>query len=75
MVLTRTEMVVGNRGKATGWLNSLNWLLDGQTPLTAQGADLCLATILGRMEYGVFSSYLAGCCPGADGPSVIAPFF
>lgn len=58
MVLTRTEMVVGNRGKATGWLNSLNWLLDGQTPLTAQGADLCLqsvATILGRMKYGVFS--------------------
>lgn len=54
MVLMRTEMVVGNWGKATGWLNSLNWLLDGQTPLTAQGSALCLATILGRMEYGVF---------------------
>lgn len=50
--------VFGTEAKAVGWLNTPHRLLDDQTPLEAIKTDLGLqmvTTILGRIEYGVFS--------------------
>jgi|CXWL01.1.fsa_nt_gi hypothetical protein len=77
-IQAQAEDVFGGLRKATQWLNRLNRLRENRTPLEAIEMNLGLqpgTTILGRIEYGVFSEYFAGYCPSADGPSVIADIF
>jgi len=57
-IRTEAVRVFGTEAKAVGWLNTPHRLLHGQTPWEAIETDLGLqmvTTILGRIEYGVFS--------------------
>lgn len=77
-IQVQAEDVCGEPGKAAQGLTRSNRLLGNRTPLEAIEADRgfqLVTTILGRIEYGVFSEYLAGCWPSADEPSVIALFY
>jgi len=57
-VIARAIQVFGSQDKATGWLDDPNLLLAGVTPRallsTPEGRNSVL-TVLGRIEYGVFS--------------------
>ena len=57
-LVSRVEEVFGNREKAGRWLRKPNRALGGRVPIdliaSAEGADE-VETILGRIEYGVYS--------------------
>lgn len=57
-IQAQAEDVFGEPGKAAKWLNRSNRLLENRTPLEAIETDRgfqMVTTILGRIEYGVFS--------------------
>lgn len=57
-VFSRAIEVFGNSEKAAGWLNQPNRLLNNTAPIDVLDTDLgthSVETILGRIEYGVFS--------------------
>lgn len=57
-VIAQAVEVFGSEKKARGWLDDPNLLLAGATPRsllnTPEGREQVL-TVLGRIEYGVFS--------------------
>ena len=57
-VIARAIQVFGSQDKATGWLDDPNLLLAGATPralLDTPEGRKSVVTVLGRIEYGVFS--------------------
>lgn len=57
-ICARAIEVFGNTDKAAGWLNEPNRLLNNRMPIDVLDTDPgahAVETILGRIEYGVFS--------------------
>jgi putative toxin-antitoxin system antitoxin component (TIGR02293 family) len=57
-VVAHTFDVFGDQGKAARWLNTPNRVMEGNTPLSLLDTDAgagWVDTILGRIEYGIYS--------------------
>lgn len=57
-VLARAIDVLGDKKKAVHWLTTSNRALDGEIPITLLGTSAGvheIETLLGRIEYGVYS--------------------
>lgn len=57
-VMAKATDIFGNAGKAAHWLKTPNRVMEGETPLSLLDTDAgvkWVETILGRIDYGIYS--------------------